>query len=126
MAALIEQILNPTSSGDGGLQFNYNFSFDTNGLWLETPNQIMHFYIQGFRNFEKRIHGWRFFSSFDATDKNRRKIGFFSQFFLTQVGFFAFGANRFAQNVAVFLISRHDLLKKQESSQPAMSLTTIL
>src|SRR5665213_1225254 len=40
MASLIEQILYPTNSGDGGLQFNYNFSFDTNCLWLEASNEV--------------------------------------------------------------------------------------
>ncbi len=40
MAVLIERILYSTNSGDGGLQFNYNFSFDTNGLWLEASNEV--------------------------------------------------------------------------------------
>jgi len=40
MAGLIERILYPANSGDGGLQFNYNFSFDTNGLWLEASNGV--------------------------------------------------------------------------------------
>jgi|SRR5665213_190668 len=40
MASLIKQILYPTNSGGGGLQFNYNFSFDTNGLWLEASNGV--------------------------------------------------------------------------------------
>ena len=39
MANLIEQIQTPAAdSGDSGFQFNYNFSFDTNGLWIEILN----------------------------------------------------------------------------------------
>ena len=42
---LIEQIqfngIYPSggTNGSGGFQFNYNFSFDTNGLWLEASNE---------------------------------------------------------------------------------------
>jgi hypothetical protein len=89
-------------------------------------DQIAHLYFQGFGNLHQRIHRGRFFTALNPADENGRKTGFFRQFFLAEAGFFALGTNRFTQKAAMGQAGRHGLLKKQESENPAMSLTTIL
>lgn len=89
-------------------------------------DQIPHVCRQRFGNFYQRIHRGRFFSAFDAADKNCRKVGLFSQLFLGEIGFFASGANAFPQQTAMWLAGRHDAVRDVKSGKITMSLTTIL
>ena len=84
----------------------------------------MHMRTQGPGNFHKRIHRGRFLSTFDPADENGRKVGPFRQLFLTEAGFLASSANRFAQKTTMLLAGVHGQLRKQGPNNIAMSLTT--
>jgi hypothetical protein len=88
--------------------------------------QIMRRNPQCLGNFYEGIHRGRFFSTFDATDENRRKPGLFSQLFLTELGSLSFGANGFTQKTAVLRVDRHGRLGDRKRAKSAMSLTTDL
>lgn len=77
-------------------------------------------------DFYQRIHRRRFFSALDTADKNCRKVCFFSQLFLGEIGFFALGANGFPQQAPMWLAGRHERVKDGKSGKIAMSLTTNL
>jgi hypothetical protein len=86
--------------------------------------QIPHICRQCFGNLNERIHRRRFFSAFDPTDKDCRKIGFFGQLFLGKTGLLATGANGFPQQTAMWLAGQHDRIGNGKRSKAAMSLTT--
>lgn len=90
----------------------------------EAAHQIMRRYAQCFGNFHERIHRGRFLAAFNPADKNRRKTGFFSQFFLTELGSLSFVPNGFTQDAAVMRVGRHGQLKDNKRPKSAMSLTT--
>lgn len=89
-------------------------------------DQIPHICGQRPGDFHERIHRRRFLSTFNTADEDGRKVCFFSQLFLGEIGAFTFGANGFTQKTAVWLVGRHDGLKDGKRGKSTMSLTTIL
>lgn len=94
------------------------------GRISKAARQIMRQNPQCFGNFYERVHRGRFFSSFNTADEDRRKPGFFSQLFLTELGSLSLGANGVAQKTTVLRVDRHGRLGNRKRAASAMSLTT--
>jgi len=73
-------------------------------------NQIAHVRAQSSGDFHKRIHRRRFFSALNTTDEDGRKVCFFSQFFLGEIGLLRW-REWIPQKTTVLLTDRHDGLK---------------
>jgi hypothetical protein len=68
----------------------------------EVGNQVAHANTEGFGNPHQGVHGNIFHPAFDGADINRMQVGFFSEFFLAQLGLLPANPNGFAKNPAVF------------------------
>jgi len=90
---------------------------------LEVMRQITHRCSQRMGDLHQRIHRRGFFSTFNTADEDGRKVCFFGQLFLGETGTFAFGANGFTEETAVWWAGQHEPLIDGKRADNSMSLT---
>ena len=90
--------------------------------FLKMTGQSMHRGAQCASDFDQRIHGWRFDPTFNATDKDGGKTGFFGQPFLTQTSTLSIASDSFPQKTAMF-DDGHSRSADRKPSKASMSLT---